>query len=53
MTTVHAYTNDQRMQDMPHSDLYQAVLVLRTLFQLRLVLLKRLAWHSGTQRQTH
>lgn len=24
MTTVHAYTNDQRMQDMPHSDLYRA-----------------------------
>ena len=24
MTTVHAYTNDQRMQDQPHSDLYRA-----------------------------
>lgn len=24
MTTVHAYTNDQRVQDMPHSDLYRA-----------------------------
>ena len=24
MTTVHAYTNDQRTQDMPHSDLYRA-----------------------------
>jgi glyceraldehyde 3-phosphate dehydrogenase len=24
MTTVHAYTNDQRMQDMPHKDLYRA-----------------------------
>ena len=24
MTTVHAYTNDQRMQDMPHTDLYRA-----------------------------
>jgi len=24
MTTVHAYTNDQRMQDMPHPDLYRA-----------------------------
>ena len=24
MTTVHAYTNDQRIQDMPHSDLYRA-----------------------------
>jgi glyceraldehyde 3-phosphate dehydrogenase len=24
MTTVHAYTNDQRLQDMPHSDLYRA-----------------------------
>jgi len=23
MTTVHAYTNDQRVQDMPHSDLYR------------------------------
>ena len=24
MTTVHAYTNDQRLQDFPHSDLYRA-----------------------------
>ena len=24
MTTVHAYTNDQRIQDAPHSDLYRA-----------------------------
>jgi glyceraldehyde 3-phosphate dehydrogenase len=24
MTTVHSYTNDQRVQDMPHSDLYRA-----------------------------
>ena len=24
MTTVHAYTNDQRVQDMPHRDLYRA-----------------------------
>ena len=24
MTTVHAFTNDQRVQDMPHSDLYRA-----------------------------
>ena len=24
MTTVHAYTNDQRMQDQPHKDLYRA-----------------------------
>ncbi len=24
MTTVHAYTNDQRLQDMPHSDLRRA-----------------------------
>ena len=24
MTTVHAYTNDQRVQDMPHKDLYRA-----------------------------
>ena len=24
MTTVHAYTNDQRVQDMPHSDAYRA-----------------------------
>ncbi|MFC1758226.1 type I glyceraldehyde-3-phosphate dehydrogenase [Planctomycetota bacterium] len=24
MTTVHAYTGDQRLQDMPHSDLYRA-----------------------------
>jgi glyceraldehyde 3-phosphate dehydrogenase len=24
MTTVHAYTNDQRIQDMPHKDLYRA-----------------------------
>lgn len=24
MTTVHAYTNDQRIQDFPHSDLYRA-----------------------------
>ena len=24
MTTVHAYTNDQNMQDQPHSDLYRA-----------------------------
>jgi len=24
MTTVHGYTNDQRVQDMPHSDLYRA-----------------------------
>ena len=24
MTTVHAYTNDQRVQDLPHSDLYRA-----------------------------
>ena len=24
MTTVHAYTNDQRVQDMPHGDLYRA-----------------------------
>ena len=24
MTTVHAYTNDQHLQDMPHSDLYRA-----------------------------
>ena len=24
MTTVHAYTNDHRMQDMPHPDLYRA-----------------------------
>ena len=24
MTTVHAYTNDQLVQDMPHSDLYRA-----------------------------
>jgi glyceraldehyde 3-phosphate dehydrogenase len=24
MTTVHAYTNDQRVQDMPHDDLYRA-----------------------------
>ena len=24
MTTVHAYTNDQRVHDMPHSDLYRA-----------------------------
>ena len=23
MTTVHAYTNDQRVQDMPHKDLYR------------------------------
>ncbi|OHB68669.1 MAG: type I glyceraldehyde-3-phosphate dehydrogenase [Planctomycetes bacterium RBG_13_63_9] len=24
MTTIHSYTNDQRVQDMPHSDLYRA-----------------------------
>ena len=24
MTTVHAYTNDQRLQDFPHADLYRA-----------------------------
>ncbi len=24
MTTVHAYTNDQRIHDMPHGDLYRA-----------------------------
>jgi glyceraldehyde 3-phosphate dehydrogenase len=24
MTTVHAYTNDQRVLDLPHSDLYRA-----------------------------
>ena len=24
MTTIHAYTNDQRVQDLPHSDLYRA-----------------------------
>lgn len=24
MTTVHAYTNDQHVQDMPHKDLYRA-----------------------------
>ena len=24
MTTVHAYTNDQRVQDLPHEDLYRA-----------------------------
>lgn len=24
MTTVHAYTNDQRVQDLPHSDMYRA-----------------------------
>ena len=24
MTTVHAYTNDQKVQDMPHKDLYRA-----------------------------
>lgn len=24
MTTVHAYTNDQRVQDQPHGDLYRA-----------------------------
>ena len=24
MTTVHGYTNDQRIQDQPHSDLYRA-----------------------------
>lgn len=24
MTTIHAYTNDQRMQDQPHKDLYRA-----------------------------
>ena len=24
MTTVHAYTNDQRVHDLPHSDLYRA-----------------------------
>lgn len=24
MTTVHAYTNDQNLQDQPHSDLYRA-----------------------------
>ena len=24
MTTVHAYTNDQKVQDLPHSDLYRA-----------------------------
>jgi glyceraldehyde 3-phosphate dehydrogenase len=24
MTTVHAYTNDQRLQDLPHEDLYRS-----------------------------
>ncbi len=24
MTTVHAYTNDQRVQDLPHDDLYRS-----------------------------
>src|SRR5262249_48923848 len=24
MTTVHAYTNDQRLQDLPHDNLYRA-----------------------------
>ncbi len=24
MTTVHAYTNDQRLQDLPHDDLYRS-----------------------------
>jgi glyceraldehyde 3-phosphate dehydrogenase len=24
MTTIHSYTNDQRLLDMPHSDLYRA-----------------------------
>ena len=24
MTTVHAYTNDQSVQDLPHKDLYRA-----------------------------
>ena len=23
MTTIHAYTNDQRVLDLPHSDLYR------------------------------
>ena len=25
MTTVHAYTNDQRLQDLPHDNLYRGV----------------------------
>jgi len=44
MTTVHAYTNDQRIQDLPHSDPTVLVPPPRTLFQPLLVLPKQLAW---------
>lgn len=35
MTTVHAYTNDQNVQDQPHKDLYRARMRPKTSFRPR------------------
>ena len=43
MTTVHAFTNDQRLADVPTKTFAEAVLLPRILFQPRLVLPELLA----------
>ena len=43
MTTVHSYTNDQQVLDLPHKDLRRARAPLKTSFHPQLVPLKRLA----------
>ena len=38
MTTVHSYTNDQQILDLPHKDYAVLVQLLKTLFQRQQVL---------------
>lgn len=44
MTTVHSYTNDQKILDLPHKDLRRAVLRRCPLFLLLPELRKQFLW---------
>ncbi len=44
MTTVHAYTNDQKVQDQPHEDLYRSRAAATTSFRPQLGLQKPSRW---------
>lgn len=50
MTTVHAYTNDQRILDFPHSDLRRAAPRPRTSFRPRPVPPRRPLWSCRSSR---
>lgn len=45
MTTIHSYTNDQQILDLPHKDYRRARAAAQNIILLQLGLLKQLVWY--------